>query len=605
MHVFGVPSRATVMDSEESVELATHTGRLDALVRWFRWLPLLVFPVGCGIASIAIGQDITSDTEIYHYSNAWAFLNGRNLLDVFPGGFQTLLNPLEEVPPYLLATHLPPTTAAFIFGFWQGLSPLIVYLIARRVARSRVVAFSAAIAAAVAGGFASELGSMEGDASVAPFLLLGLLFAITAIQSRAVRSTEGSATHRSWLRRVEPVTWWWLAAGLCAGIGSGLKFAEASMTVGIVIGTLFIADTWRHRIHALIVSGVGAIVGVAATAGYWSIFLWQHFGDPFAFTGSKLFIFNSKYFIGTPFLPQRFRPPSFLIGLYYPVYWFIHPLQVAEIPIREASIPIAYLLAVALLGVTLIRGAKTLLGRRGRGGTDSAHTGLWDGDAGIDRYLVAMFVTSLIVWVVVFHVYRYLIPVELAAPVIIIAAGRRLAAAVEAVAPRLRISGRLLSEVFVGICLVCVLTESPSNYWLRIPFGPKEFQVATPKMLQNGKLNILVMEGANPSGFVLPELKGKFVAIGGIGWDLNPTMKARLQQAFSQVREDGGSVVGFWTVVPPPTDQAQYIGTLGFPGLKQQSCVKETLYVGAGYEPVGFCRYVPINSKGSAVPSRT
>jgi len=568
---------------------------------------LLVFPVGCGLASIAIGQDLTGDTLLYHDYDAWAFLHGGRLLtDVFAAQYQTLLSPFLDIPVYLAQTHLAPTTASFVVGMWQGLAPLLVVLIARRVIGSRALAWLAGVTAAVAGGFASELGSMMGDSTVAPFFVLATLLAVLAIERRApaIAGLGVTSVHRG-LHWPTPPSWLWFGAGLSAGVGAGLKFAETSSAVAGVVAILVIGGGWRRITQALSWSCVGLVLGALASAGYWSWFLWRHFGDPFAFTGNPLFFFNSPYFSSQAASAPWHAPSNLVELVFYPVYWFFDSTSIVGITLREASLPIAYLLVLALGLVTLLKmmtwGVRSVRHEPARTKASPVLDLRLDSTAAVDRYLVASLVVTLVIWVKVFGTYRYLIPLELLSPVIIVSVGRRIAAGLLSLRPQLRISKRMLVGTFAAACVVCLASETPGSYWQRIPFGASEYKVATPSMLLNGKLDVLVEEGANPDGFVLTLLKGKFVAIGGTGRGgatPAPIMKMQLR-AFAASRRSGGTVIGFWTTAPPIGSQTAYIASLGEPGLRQGPCVTEHLDIGFGFEPVGFCEYLPTGKDSS------
>jgi hypothetical protein len=556
----------------------------------YLWLALLVLPIGCGIAAVAIGQPLDSDTLLYHYYDAWAFLHGRELIDIFPANYQTLLNPLEDVPFFLLDTHLAPTIAAFVIGFWQGLGPAIVAAIAWRLTRSGYLAAAVGITAAVAGGFASELGSLMGDSTVAPFFLAGVYLAVRQLHPDR-RARPAPTARRPWRSP-------WLASGLCFGLGAGLKFAEAPMAVAGVLAILATGRDWRRTVPAALISLAGLLLGAGLTAGYWTEFLWTHYHDPFAFTGGTFLGFTSPF--NSLNSGPWHGPTSLAQATYFPVYWFFHATAVVGISLREASLPIAYLLVLALLAITVVRVGVALRPRATAETRPLATPTDADGRAAADRYVVALFVITLAVWVKVFAVYRYLIPLELLSPAVIVAVGRRIAGAWAKVAPRLTVSPAIALGAFTAICLICVISQSPGNYWLRIGYGPAEFHVVTPAMLRNGRLDLVVEENAdwlivnsNPSAFVLPELDARFIAVGDAGATVSPAQLPLDQRAYREVERAGGDVVGYWISTPPTTNQVAYLDALGLPGLRSEGCVEEHLDVGAGYEPIGFCRYGP------------
>src|SRR5258707_15670143 len=60
------------------------------------------FLLFAGSMSIFLGQEIGFDLRNYHYYNPWALLHGRLNVDIAPAQLQTSLNPLLDIPVYLL-----------------------------------------------------------------------------------------------------------------------------------------------------------------------------------------------------------------------------------------------------------------------------------------------------------------------------------------------------------------------------------------------------------------------------------------------------------------------------------------------------------------------
>ncbi|HUY30733.1 MAG TPA: hypothetical protein VMV02_07060, partial [Acidimicrobiales bacterium] len=376
---------------------------------------LLVFPLGCALAALAIGQDANYDLLNYHYYIAYAFLHARLGIDVYTAQLQSLLNPFLDIPFYVLMNHTPPRIEAAVVGALQGVNLVLVYLIGRRVTRSRLLAASAAIAAGVAGGFASELGNSMGDTIVSIPLLAGVLFALVALGRSEARvaaarggaragatSTPASPATRSVAGR-RPELAWWLAAGAAAGFGAGLKFSELPIALGVVIAAASPRARLRERARRLATIAAGLVAGVLVTSGYWSWFLWRNYKDPIAFTQASFGIFHSPYVPQTNLGASRFGPKSLADAVVFPLYWVVHPLRVAEVRFRELSMPIAYALVALLVVAVAARAVVRTARAGGRIGAPRA-----DVDAGseadVDRYLVVVFAVSLAVWMEVFDV---------------------------------------------------------------------------------------------------------------------------------------------------------------------------------------------------------
>ncbi len=565
-----------------------------------RRLLLLAFPVGCALAALAIGQDANYDLLNYHYYIAYAFLHDRLGVDVFAAQLQSLINPLLDVPIYLLINHSPPRLEAATIGAFQGIGPLLVVLVAHRLARSWVLAFAAGVAAAVAGGFAAQLGNSMGDTIVAVPLLAAVLVALQAIDRRGCGGE----------------LWRWAAAGAIAGAGAGLKLSELPVAVGVVAGALAVGGGVRQRVRRLGSGALGGVAGVLVTSGYWSWYLWVHYRDPIAFTQASFGIFHSPNVPKPRLAGGGYGPKSPLQGLDFPVRWIVHPLAVGEIPFRELSLPLAYVLAAVLVLAVATRALLRTVARRRPGrralvagepsgaGTPSAGdetsvraAGARDADA--DRYLVATFGVSLALWMRVFSIYRYVLPLEMLSPVVILAVVRRLVALVpdgSRWAPR---AARSLVPAVLLACALCVVTESPGNYWLRVPFGSTYFSLRTPPLLDNAKVDALVEVGGQPMGFLFPQLPSRVVAIGGIGNLLTPANRVLVHRALARVRHDGGTVDVVFVDVPArhglatPKGTSRYLARLGAPGLVARACEVEAAHIGAGFEPVTFCRFAP------------
>lgn len=576
-------------------------------LRALRRLSLLLFPLGCALAALAIGQDIDFDLLNYHFYNAYAFVDNRLSIDVYPASLQTLINPLLDLPTYFLIGHVPPELEAGLLAACQGVAPMLVYLIGRRASRSRVVALAAALAAAFAGGFASELGSSMGDDVVAVPLLLAVLFVVVAIdrapspgiaaaRGRAEPALAGDAGSGTRPRRGTSRAhdaWWWPAAGLAAGVGAGLKFAELPVDAGIVLGVLAISGPWRERMRRLGSCAAGSAIGLLVTSGYWTAVLWHRYHDPIAFTQASFGLFHSPYVPAASLSVRGYGPTSLLQAVVFPVYVFLHPLASSEIAVRELSLPLAYVATALLLVVAVVQRALRCFGARACGAVtpspagDAVATGR---DVDTDRYLVVTFAVGIALWMLVFGVYRYLIPVELLSPLVVFAAGRRivvrLSAAGEAGSRR-----RGLALLFVLACVACMLSMSPANYWDRVGFGPTFFRLqSTPRLLANGRTDVVV-ESRQPMAFLYPLLPRTVIAMGSVLDMLTPANRRVYASAFASVRRAHGRVVVMAFGSTEPGGMPQLLAALGAPHRHLGTCDHTNVDIGDGYQPLVFCSY--------------
>jgi hypothetical protein len=595
---------------------AFRIARDGAIAEWARvaawvcyYLAMVGLPIGCGLKAVALGQDVNYDSLNYHLYDAWAFLNGRSFSDLFPAGSQSLIDPFIDVPTYLLQAHTSPHVAAFTIGFEQGIGPVLTMVIVCRMMKSPMLAILAGLTAAIAGGFASELGNDMGDSLLAPVFALAVLFALNAIRSRhsapAVASDADRARGRFRLR-LKLEYRWWLASGLVAGAGGGLKFAQLPITIGVIVGAAVVVGPLRLRASRLLVTSLGGLIGLALTAGQWTIELWQHYGDPFAFVAGPLLGFADPYFVqGTPATAGVVTslPVRIIQSLWAPVEAFFHPLNYSELPVKEASLAIATAMLFLLVIVALISLVAHLV-RRGRLPRRRVQTVAvtYDDAAAtdFDWLMITVLIVSVLVWAHYLGIYRYLIPLEVLAPVLIISIFRRVAALVRA--PRIRedLRRKVLPLFFIAVCIFSIVTSAPSGYWDRAPFAGTWSSIATPKMLENGKTNVLVglSSPGSPSAFLLTLLKGHFIAVGGVTGQssndmLTPATVKLLYATFAKVRKEGGSVIGYWRNEPTAEGALNLINAIDPYKERMGSCISEYMTVGAYLQVVTFCRFVP------------
>lgn len=89
-----------------------------------------LLPMLAAAYSVWIGRDANWDLLNYHYYNVFAWLHGREQLDLAVGQLQTLFNPLLYLPLYLGMEHLEPHLYAALVGFVQGLNLILIWSIA-------------------------------------------------------------------------------------------------------------------------------------------------------------------------------------------------------------------------------------------------------------------------------------------------------------------------------------------------------------------------------------------------------------------------------------------------------------------------------------------
>jgi hypothetical protein len=421
--------------------------------RWFA-----VF-VGCVIAagarSIALGKDGNWDLKNYHGYNAWALFNGRMGWDLAPAQIQTYYNPVGDLPFYFL-THLLPWPRHV--AFWMALSTAIAAFFLIRtlvllfpVGRERGNIAWIVLAAAV--GVTGAMGQATIGSTMNEWLSCAFLMAALWLVVRAL--VEGEITHP---RAVA-------AAAFVLGCGAGLKLTYGIFAIGFLAGLL----TWgtlRERARRVAIGGAFLAAGWAVFGGYWAWTMWQEFGNPtFPYYNH---IFRSPWAEPLGSFDRNWGPRELLHWLFFPLYFSRQSLLVSEVGFRD------YRLAALL--VLSIAAAARFLAQRPR--VDPA----W-------RFLAAFTLASYLVWLKLFGIYRYLVPLEVLSGPLIVGCVLYLA--------------RGIAIRYAGVAILSILliaTTRPAD-WGRIPFGHAYFEVKAPELPPN---SVVILGYTHPYAYLIP-----------------------------------------------------------------------------------------------------
>ncbi|MGJ4952220.1 glycosyltransferase family 87 protein [Bradyrhizobium sp. HKCCYLS20291] len=371
------------------------------------------------------GEDINWDWQNYHEYAGYALLHGRFDVDVAPGGFQSYLNPLIYVLPYVVRHGLAAPWWGIALGALHGLTLVIVYWVARmllgRMANAATLA-AAVVIAALSPMALSEVGTSFADILTAMPILaaIGLMFSDDEQRGRR-----------------------FVLAGLLIGAATGLKLTNAIFLVGAGVSLLLVAQPLRAMIGF---AGGSALAGIV-TAGPWALKMARDFGSPlYPFYNS---IFRSPEAPLVSIADTRFMPHGVLDALAYPFYWVIGKHPSSEEPFRDPRFATLIVLLIALVV-----------------------TGLWQKREVLplrDRRLIIFFWVSYVLWLLAFSIQRYLMPLELlSAPLILLLLLRLIEAWREPVSPGAT-SGRVQGAV-IAVALLIALTSMPTD-WMRRPWS--------------------------------------------------------------------------------------------------------------------------------------
>jgi len=437
-----------------------------------RLLTFIIFalaPLAFGALALWLGQDANWDLRNYHWYNAYALLNGRYDFDLLPSQTPWFYNPALDVPFYLLATHVPAKAAGFALGFVQGLNFILLFMLAYAALIIRNVRGKIAVCTVLAtlgmlgGGGVALIGTTFYDNVTSLGYFLSALLVIHN-HHRLMTAQETKAFGLA------------LLFGLPAGLMMGLKLPGVVFAVGWCFGILAMGGSLRRLLVICFAFGVGVLLGLTITLGPWAWFLQTHFGSP-------LFPYFNGFF-HSPLAPATSaRDTQFIPGglntLLFPFIFAHNPYSVGEIPWRDWRIPLLYVLLPAALILRLALGKVR-------------HQQLFMVPF-VGRYLIAAGILSYCVWLFMFSIYRYAVPLEMIAPLIIVAAVASLS---------FNVPARVTLAAF--ILLVAAVSVQSGNWYRRAAWLDRFVEAQVPVLPKDPDLMIL-MAGIDPYSHVIPE----------------------------------------------------------------------------------------------------
>ncbi|MDG2539972.1 hypothetical protein P5Y53_20015 [Dyella jiangningensis] len=427
--------------------------------------------LGFGAAlSVALGQDISWDTKNYHLYNAWAFLHGRGAQDITAAGMQSYFNPLADLPYLALAQgplHAWPRTLAALQGLWFGALVFLVLKIAKHLAQRQgrrfgMVDVCAALIGVTGSMAVSQAGSTTNEIQLAVLMLLGIYALMPLLAPSAVRQPG----LRAWL------------AGLCCGLAAGLKPTAAvyppAMALSLLI-TMGIGSRLAWKATTLYAMGVA--LAFLATYGAWGWHLYQSTGNPLFPLFNQ--IFQSPLTAMAGGTDGRFRPHDLAHWLFYPFFWIKRQQWlVTEAPFADPRYAVAMLALAALLVA------------RWKARDDRAQ-----GSHAAASFLAIFFFVGYVLWLVLFSILRYAIPLEALT-------GLLLLAGFHAWKPDTwRVPTRGASLSMTALLLLVLGTTSYPNWW-RGGYARHVFEVEAPTIEPNS----LVILAGSPDAYLAPML---------------------------------------------------------------------------------------------------
>ncbi len=441
-----------------------------------------------GIFVICLGKDMSWDFRNYHWYVPYAFLDGRMGFDVAVAHQATYYNPVLDIPFYLLATHAPSWLALGVLGAVQGANIVPLYLIARSLLRIPHVQLAAALLAlfCMSGSLTVGLAGTTYYDNVLSLFVLGGLAALIVNRDALRDGPLAPALLISGL------------AGFAVGAAVGLKLPQAPFAIGFAAALAALPGSLKRRGARLLAGAVGGVLGVVLFAGFWFVKMYRETGNP-------LFPYFNQYFhsplaLQASYRDTRFIPHRLPKRLLFPILFSFHWQVANDLPFQDIRVGVAYVLTIVTAPILLLR----------RWFKDS---GLIDPAAAWP--LLAFAGASYVVWLLVFGIYRYILCLEMLAPILIVAlvglwpVGRRIQAAVLAV---------------LAAAIVMTMRYDMLD---RAPLGDPYIQVPVPPV-KDPRHSMILMTGEAPMGYIVPELPPEVPVARIDGWMIRPEDGSKL-----------------------------------------------------------------------------
>jgi hypothetical protein len=468
------------MPSPSSITLAPCSSAEDTFLSRAELVFIAIVVLAFGCISILLGEDKGWDFLNYHWYDAYAFLQNRLGFDVAVAHHATYYNPLVHLPFYWLANAGTVRLALFYTGALHGLNILPLYLLARSALTAQDNRWLAS-ALALTGMFGSTVVSMIGNTSYDTVLSAPVFggLAVLVIKRDALCAAAASAAGAAAM------------AGLLIGIATGLKLVEVFYAVGLALVLLLLPGRPAVRCARLLAGGAAGIAAVLLCAGFWFLTLERATGNPLFPTYNS--VFGSPLIAPTFFGSTNFSPTGFWPVLSFP-FRFVFDYRIADDgPFRDLRIPLLYaLLPIASVWLAVARPRSVPLVA-----------------VPATRILFVFTAGSYAAWLALFAVYRYLVGLEMLAPLLILAA-------LDCVplAPRLRLAA-------AATILLTAALFGRYSFGDHAPVSDPYVQVRG-LSFPNPADTLLLMTGDEPMAYLIPSLPPAIRVLRIDGWLAEP-----------------------------------------------------------------------------------
>jgi len=384
-------------------------------------------------------MDGSWDLRNYHYYNGWALLTGHLHRDLLVSQVPSFYNPLLDIPFAWAAGWMDARLLGFLMGSLHGANFILLTLLGEAVLERSDAKFAPLLAAAgCAGAVAlSELGVAFYDNVTSIGFFASLLILARHWDGMKLR-------HAFW-------------AGLPLGLAFGAKQVMVIYLAGTGAALLF---TLRFRIAFAF--GLGALLGLLLTGGFWMAHLWLDYRNPmFPYFNQ---IFHSPWGLPSDYRDPAFEPKDLLHWLFDPFYFAFDSRVASEVEFQDFRVPLLFLLVPLSPLLRAWRRPRT-------------------------AFLLLGAIITYLLWLRMFGIYRYLLGYEMLAPLLL-----------ALIFGQLPQRARLLATL--AMVLLLAVTTRPAS-WIRMPFSARAVEVSLPP-IADPEHSMVLLAGHEPLSFLIP-----------------------------------------------------------------------------------------------------
>lgn len=298
----------------------------------YNYIILTILLIAGSLVCAVLKAENIIDFTNYHYYIAYAFLNGSFQNYLVPGGVNTFLNPLIELPLYFFIKYFNdyPSLVYALQGIWYGLSLICLYkicilFITPKSIKELVLIFLILALATFRQAVWIQIGTSTNEMPMLFFGLCGMYILFDLLKNPQTKSIKR-----------------FILAGFILGVGLGLK--QTSLHVCIASGLMLIIcyKQLQNPISCIFCFTFGGIAGFLMINGYFMWNLYSEYGSPFFPFFNN--IFKSEYAPTIPF--QDTRTSFKLYHVFVPYFFYVAQNALCAFDLRDYMFVFGYAVLV-------------------------------------------------------------------------------------------------------------------------------------------------------------------------------------------------------------------------------------------------------------------